>query len=255
MARPDKKPLPELMDQTTLPLADTHRALEDLDRVHRWLLGCHAVRRALLPRLMTEPVQQTALDLGTGSGRVAAGSVECARRYGITLRIVGLDRKLSHLVYGRRQGIPQLRVVADARALPFGDQTVDWCVSNLFFHHFTPDHNHQILTEMQRVGMRGALIVDLRKSRIARRLIGPLLRLLRVAWVADHDGRTSVANAWSLDELSGLLDGREPVELRRRFPFRFSLVLGPARPGHCACRPARRPAASIGGDLIRRLDH
>jgi ubiquinone/menaquinone biosynthesis C-methylase UbiE len=229
MARPDKQPLPELMDQTALPLAETHRALEDLDRVHRWLLGLHSIRRALLPRLSTEPLQQTTLDLGTGSGQLAAGTVDCARRYGITLRIVGVDRKLSHLVYGRRQGIPQLRVVADARALPFADQTIDWCISNLFFHHFTPDHNHQILTEMQRVATDGTLIVDLRRSWFARRLIGPALRLLGVARVALHDGQISISNAWSLDEVSQFLDGQEPVELRHRFPYRFSLVMGPAR--------------------------
>ena len=230
MARPNKNPLPELMDQETLPLADTHRALDDLDRVHRWLLGCHAVRRALLPRMRTEPVQQTVLDLGTGSGQVANAVVDCARQYGITLRILGVDRKLSHLVYGRRQGIPQLRVVANASTLPFADRTVNWCISNLFFHHFTHDQNHRILTEMQRVATSGALIVDLRRSWLARRLIGPVLRLLQVAWVASHDGRTSAANAWSFDELCGLLDGQEPVELRRRFPFRFSLVLRPAHP-------------------------
>jgi ubiquinone/menaquinone biosynthesis C-methylase UbiE len=230
MVRLDKKLRPELMDQTALPLADTHRALDDLDRVHRWLLGCHAVRRALIPRLDTDRLQQTVLDLGTGSGQIAVSTVDCARRYGITLRIVGVDRKLSHLLYGRRQAAPHLRVVADARTLPFGDQAVDWCMSNLFFHHFTHDHNHRILTEMRRVTTGGALIVDLRRSWLARRLIGPLLRLLRVAWVADHDGRTSVANAWSLDEVSQILDGQEPVELRHRFPFRFSLLLGP--PAH-----------------------
>ncbi|MGB3562541.1 MAG: methyltransferase domain-containing protein [Thermoanaerobaculia bacterium] len=224
------QPLPELMDQSALPLADTHRALADLDRVHRWLLGCHAVRRALLPRLRTQPVPQTALDLGTGSGQVAASTVDCARRYGINLRVVGVDRKLSHLLYGRRQGIPQLRVVADARTLPFGDQTVDWCISNLFFHHFTRDHNYCILAEMQRVATGGTLIVDLRRSWFAQRLIGPALRLLGVARVALHDGQISISNAWSLHEVSQLLDGQEPVELRRRFPYRFSLVLGPAHP-------------------------
>lgn len=230
MARPDKQPLPELMDQATLPLADTHRALADLDRIHRWLLGCHAVRRALLPRMKIEPVEQTALDLGTGSGQVANGVVDCARRHGITLRIVGVDRKLSHLVYGRRRGIPQLRVVADARQLPFGDQTIDWCISNLFFHHFTHDHNHRIVTEMQRVAKGGTLIVDLRRSWLARRLIDPMLRLLGVARVALHDGQASISTAWSLDEVSQFLDGQEPVELRHRFPCRFSLVLGPAHP-------------------------
>lgn len=230
MARLEKKPQPELMDQTALPLADTHRALDDLDRVHRWLLGCHAVRRALIPRLDTDRLQQTVLDLGTGSGQVANGVVDCARRHGITLRIVGVDRKVSHLVYGRRQGIPQLRVVADARQLPFGDQTIDWCISNLFFHHFTHDHNRRILTEMQRVAIGGTLIVDLRRSWLARRLIDPMLRLLGVAQVALHDGQISISNAWSLDEVSQFLDGQEPVELRHRFPFRFSLVLGPAHP-------------------------
>jgi hypothetical protein len=83
---------------------------------------------------------------------------------------------------------------------------------------------------MQRVARGGTLIVDLRRSWIARRLIDPMLRLLGVARVALHDGQISISNAWSLDEVSQFLDGQEPVELRHRFPFRFSLVLGPAHP-------------------------
>lgn len=223
-------PLPEVMDQENLPLADTHRALEDLDRVHRWLLGSLPLKRALLPRLKSAAVEQTVVDLGTGSGQVTASTVDAARRSGIELRIVGVDRKLSHLAYGRRRGVAQSRVVADARALPFADCSVDWCISNLFLHHFAQDHNRRILGEMQRVAARGALVVDLRRSWLARRLIGPLLRLLQVAWVASQDGRTSAANAWSFDELSTLLDGRQPLELRRRFPFRFSLLLQPGQP-------------------------
>ncbi len=227
MVRSQANIVPELMDQPALPLADTHRALDDLDRVNRWLVGHHALKQSILPRLESSRAKQSLLDLGTGTGQVPTAAAQIAARKGLDLQILGVDRKLSHLVYGRELGILQLRVVADAQALPFRDGSVDWTTSNLFFHHFGSEQNQQILAEMRRVATSGALVVDLRRSLLARLFIRFFLRVLRVAHVAAWDGRASVANAWSMREVQQLLGAEPPLELRRRFPFRFSLVLPP----------------------------
>ncbi len=220
---------PELMDQPGLSLAETERALADLERVNRWLFGIGATLRTMLPLLAAGPPRQSVLDLGTGSGQVPEVLARKARRRGVELTVVGIDRKLSHLVIGRRRRPRQLRVVAQARALPFRDGAVDWSLSNLFFHHFEHAGNRLVLAEMRRVARRGAVVVDLRRSRLAPFVVPLLLTLVGTARVARYDGRLSVHQAWDLDEVEALVAAAPtwglPAQLRRRFPFRFSLVL------------------------------
>jgi len=230
------------MDAADLSPREAERALEDIARTYR-VAGHGAIRRALLPRL--EGGRRLLVDVGTGSGEVASRLVEAARRRGTTLVPVGVDRHLRHLLIGRRQGFSQLRVVADARALPFPDGAADWSVSTLFFHHFDAADNRRILDEMRRVVRRGAIVVDLRRSRPGLWLTRLVLRLLRLGEVARQDGRVSVEQAWSLAEVEALVDSNELVDLRRRWPFRFSLVLAPGG-GSSARRVRHRPSVGAG---------
>ena len=228
-ATSDARPLrPELMDDPTLGLAETERALEDLDRVTRWSAGLLAVRRTLAPRLAGGPQRQRLLDLGTGSGLIPEVLGAAAARAGLGLLVVGCDRKLSHLLYGRRRGRRQLRVVASADRLPFVDGAFDWSLSTLLLHHFDRTANLQVLAEMRRVARAGAVVVDLCRSRLARTLFRPLAVLLGMGPVALYDGLVSLEQAWSLAEVGRLAADLPVVELERRFPFRFSLVLEPA---------------------------
>lgn len=213
------------MDDPALPLEETERALTDLEKVNRWLLGIGASRRTLLPLMCQGTNRCLLLDVGTALGQIAAELAKSAARRGVTVRVIGVDRKLSHLLSGRRRGYSQLRVVASADALPFRDAAVDWSHSSLLLHHFPLIENVAILDEMRRVARHGVVVVDLRQSSWARllfRLVSPLLGL---GQVATYDGCLSTDQAWSLGEVIELTDGPDLIELRRRFPFRFSLVM------------------------------
>ncbi len=70
-------------------------------------------------------------------------------------------------------------------------------------------------------------MVDLRRSRLAAALFRLLERLLAMGPVARYDGRLSLAQAWTPAEIDELCAGMPVRELKRRFPFRFSLVLDP----------------------------
>ena len=219
------------MDDPGLGAAETDRALADLDRMTRWSVGLPAVLRTLVPRLADGPRRQSLLDLGTGSGLVPAVLAAAAARRGVRVLAVGSDRKLSHLLYGRRRDYRQLRVVAAAGALPFADGAFDWTLSTLLLHHFDEADNRRVLAEKRRVARRGAVAVDLRRSRLAPLLFRLLARILRLGRVAFYDGLVSLEQGWTAAELERLADGLPVVELARRFPFRLSLVLGPRRPG------------------------
>jgi ubiquinone/menaquinone biosynthesis C-methylase UbiE len=152
-----------------------------------------------------------------------------AGRLGCRVRVVGLDRRLAHLVVGRalagRDCDGQLRVAASADALPFRDGAFDWTVSNLLFHHFGGLSNQAILAEMRRCSRRGAAVVDLRRSRLAGWMIRGLFPLLGIGRVARHDGLLSIRQSWTLAEVRDLVAELPVEELRRRFPFRWSLVV------------------------------
>lgn len=219
-------PPPEEMDGDHLSYEKTRRALRDLRRVNRWLWGYPSVVRSLLPRL--RPGQRI-LDVGTGSGDVAAAVQRAAARKGVDLSVIGVDFKLRHLAVGRSWHPGQLRVVASADALPFASGAVHHAFSSLFFHHFGSDSNRAIVGEMRRVASQGVVVVDLRRSLILRLAIGPLLRLVGAGSIARNDGHLSVRCAWSLAQVR-TCQLHDLGRLRRRFPFRFALTLPAAKP-------------------------
>jgi SAM-dependent methyltransferase len=214
----------EILDRPSLSYRERRRALADLARVNRWLLGNRPLVAALAGRIAGGPPRQRLLDLGTGSGEAAARLVRAAARSGVEVAVVGLDRCLGHLVIGRARGIAQRRVVATATALPFRDGAFDWTLSTLFFHHFEAADNRRVLAEMRRVG-RWAAVVDLVRSPATTLLARLLLPLLGVAHTARHDGFVSVARASTVAEVARLTAGLPVAELRRRFPRRFSLIV------------------------------
>lgn len=232
---------PEKLDEPSLPFAEAERSLSDLGRVNRLLLGALPLKRTLLPRLGRWQEPRRVLDLGTGAGEVAADLARAAKRQGAPLRVVGLDLKLRHLVIGRRLGSDQLRVVGDATNLPFRDGAVEWSFSTLFFHHFEAYANRRVLAEMRRVSRAGAVVVDLRPSRLATRLLLIFLRLTGASEVTRHDGRVSFERSWSLRDVARLTRGLPVRELKRRFPFRWSLIVAGGRKTGDGSRPGSVP--------------
>lgn len=216
---------PELLDRPGLSAAQIERALRGLSRVNRLLLGYRPLVRAVLPRILAGPRVQRLVDLGTGSGEGGARLARAAAKRGVALSVVGIDCKLAHLVAGRRFGHVQHRVVADAGALPLAAGSADWAASSLFFHHFDADGNRRILAEMRRVARRGAAVVDLRPGRLPYWLARLLIPLVGGCPVTRHDGPASVARAWPVEAVRRLTAGLPLAELRKRFPFRWSLVI------------------------------
>ncbi len=221
---------PEKLDEPSLSYEEAERSLRDLGRLNRLLLGARPLKRTLLPRLGRWSEPRRVLDLGTGTGAVAEDLARSAAKRGAPLKVVGLDLKLRHLVIGRKSGSVQHRVVADAAALPFRDGAFEWSFSTLFFHHFEAESNLKILGEMRRVSRSGAAVVDLRPSRLAPALLLLIQKLLGASAVTLHDGRVSFEQSWSLADVARLTAGLPVRELRRRFPFRWSLVVDGDRP-------------------------
>jgi SAM-dependent methyltransferase len=232
---------PEWLDRPGLPAAERRRAIADLRRVNGILFGRRSVVQAVLEQFPTrgsgsgertargaEGGARLLLDVAAGSGDVGAAVGRALRRRGVEARIVALDREPAHLALGRRWGDIDAAVVARAEALPFRDASFDLTLSSLFFHHLDRAAKTSVSAEMLRVSRRGALIVDLVRSRwagVALRLLFPLLGIGRVA---REDGLVSIQRGWSVEEWRAFLEAGG-AELRRRFPARVSILLRPLR--------------------------
>ena len=216
-------PEPERLDRG-VPPAEAEAALRDLERVYRLLLaGGRDLRREVLATV-ADLSRPWVLDLGAGGGHVAADLQRDTDARQASLRVIGVDAKLSHLLAGRRFGSPQLPLVADAMALPLREGAVACAFSHLFFHHFDAADNRRVLAAMRRVA-RAVVVVDLRRSAVLRWLVRPGLRLLRLGEVAYEDGVISVERSYRLREVAAVVAGMPGATLRGRFPFRWSLVL------------------------------
>jgi len=234
----------ELLDGGDLSPREVDTALDDLVRSHRRLFGYAAVKRALTPHFPTSTEPVKIIDLGSGPGDVGDQLTRHLERRGVTARVICVDRQLAHLLAGKRMGYAQLRVVADAEALPFRDGAFDWGLSHLVLHHFDPESNTRILAGLLRVAERVAAI-DLLRSPLAVSLVPLALRFLRVGPVAFADGVVSIRQSYTLQEVRDFTRSFMRLELRRRFPLRFSLIITKKRTG------SARPSKARGTETVR----
>lgn len=211
----------EWLDSDALTREERDRALDGMARVHTWTLAGPVLSRSLrdLPLATT---RARVLDIGAGSGDLSSRIVRRLPRDGV---LALCDRQLAHLLLARQRRQGRWQVVADARALPFRDDGFSGCVSHLVWHHFDDEGNRACLDEMRRVARDGVLVVDLRPSTLARRFFPLVARLLRLDPFTWEDGVISLAAAWPLERVRKVLPAGARYRLRRRFPFRWSLVV------------------------------
>jgi ubiquinone/menaquinone biosynthesis C-methylase UbiE len=119
-------------------------------------------------------------------------------------------------------------VCSDAFALPLRESSVDWIVSTLFFHHFSPAENARLLASFARISRHGFAILDLTRHRIPLGFISVAGRLLFKTRVSLRDGISSVHQAYTPEEARRIARDAVPgADVERIFPFRF-LVFAPS---------------------------
>jgi SAM-dependent methyltransferase len=223
------------MDEPGVEIRDLADSLADLRSVNRWLGSAATMIRRLGPLILRvanrsdRPVRL--LDVGTGSADLPLRLVAWSRKHGVDLRVVACDRHptTAALAIRATAGQSAVRVVlADALALPFGDDAFDLGLCSTTLHHFPDASAVRVLRELDRVSRTGVLVSDLRRTPAAA--LGARL-LAATVWrgnpVTRHDGPLSVAAAFTPDELVRLAhDAGIPDAVVRREPvFRLSLLV------------------------------
>ncbi len=208
---------PEMLDNGTPPRPELVRVAGYLAFVNRWLGGTRAV--ALHLRTAGEPI--TVLDVGAGAADVP---LALARKVP-GVKPMALDRSAAMLALA--SGVPRIR--GDARALPLGDDSVDYAISTDFFHHLSDDETVLALKEMDRVARRGIVVNDLIRNR--RALFWIWLFTLFANRTVKNDGPMSVRKAFTVAEIDALASraGLPRFCVTRHFGHRFTLTAGDVR--------------------------
>jgi SAM-dependent methyltransferase len=219
----------ELLDDPASDAGTVLASLGDVARINRFLGGRHAALERLDGMFRTERAGAAAslLDVGTGVGDIPVAAARLARRRGIALRLVGVERHPAAARAARGQGL--LAVVADGGRLPFADRSVDYVLCSQLLHHFAGDAARRLVRELDRVARRGVVIADLRRSVFAAAGFFLASFALRVQPVTRRDGVVSVFRGFSAAELSNLCRaaGVDP-EVRRHPLFRLTAAWRPA---------------------------
>jgi len=172
----------------------------------RWLTLRHV--RDLVDALPAgQPV--TVLDVGAGAADIAVTLVRWARRAGLRIRVLALDRGTFTLRVARRRiaAYPEITLVqGDALALPVSPGSVDMVISAMTLHHLQPEEAVRYLAEIDGAARLGWVVNDLVRGHAAHRLVWALTRALSRSAMARHDGPLSVLRSYTPPEVAALCE-------------------------------------------------
>jgi 2-polyprenyl-3-methyl-5-hydroxy-6-metoxy-1,4-benzoquinol methylase len=217
----------ELLDDDRGTPQEIARSLDDLWRINRWLGGVRSNLR-LVGNFFARTGTRSAriLDVGAGDTRLATRLQKEFRRQGIEAQFVALDRKLTHLRNGHAASREVPALVGDVFHLPFGKNSFDVVMCNLFFHHFSGESAVNLLRALAGIASGAVIINDLERNFLPYlfiRLAYPFAR----SRITRNDGPASVRQSYTRGELRRLaeLGGFRRFDVERLIPFRLGLTL------------------------------
>lgn len=191
----------ELLDRPDADPAAVKLSLQNIARANALFGGWSALRWGLR-RLLDSPVRSpvTLLDIGTGAGDLPHRAERWARRRGVRLHAIGLERHPAAATMAAENGLRT--ILGCGSALPLQDGAVDLVTLSQVAHHLAPEALATVAREMTRVARIGVVLADLRPAAwagLGYRLAGAVLGF-------DHytieDGITSLRRGYSRESLA-----------------------------------------------------
>ena len=225
---PPRRPSHELLDDPSLSSEEMTGSLADIAALDRQWGGSRILARWLLGRRALQTSRRArVLDVGAGSGEPSRRLRRGLAEGGVAADVFALDLQWRHLAAGARAEPdgPLPALAANALRLPLADASVDWVVSTLFLHHFTPEELASLLTEIGRVARHGFALLDLRRHVLPLAFVSVAGRFLFRTRTSRLDGLASIRQAYTRQELAAIA-AREwrAAEVRRIFPYRLLLT-------------------------------
>jgi SAM-dependent methyltransferase len=225
---------PEIMDDLELGGTRMDYALDDIERVNRYLGGYRTLKKGLgtfaqeLYRREKRPIR--IVDLGCGGGDGLRYLARFFRNRKIPVELLGIDGNPHVLDYARRKSTPAADIRYREGKLPevLPDLSADIFVCSLFLHHFSDEEVVALLNGLQKeCGPMLILVNDLHRHWLAFLLFQVWSRLTRMSQMARHDGLLSIRKAFCRGELLQIVKSCDGVDysLRWCWAFRWQLLL------------------------------
>ncbi len=217
---------PELLDLGGAAPADVAQSFADLWRINRYLGGISALTRSLYPRLLALDTPVTVADLGAGSGQIAASIAAWARAHRRKVRVLALDRSADYLALASRAAVGVTPVQADATALPFANEGIDYVISSLFLHHFAPEQVIALLRSAYARSRHGIVMCDLTRGWIPLALFKLGQPIFARSPITRYDGAVSIRRGYTPAELTEMARaaGLPDPRVTTHWAWRMTLV-------------------------------
>lgn len=208
-------------------------SLRDIARINRVFGGAAAAARRVDEYLAATPAGAvlTLLDVGTGSGDIPRAVARRARRRGIRLRLLGLERHPAAVREAARAG-DLAAILADGSRLPLRPRAVDLVLCCKVLHHAPGAAGTRLIAELDRVARLAVVIADIHRSALAAAGI----------WLAGHLLRFHPATR--RDSVISVFRGFSRPELERACAAAGVRATVKSHPGYCLTA-AWRPAAPL----------
>jgi 2-polyprenyl-3-methyl-5-hydroxy-6-metoxy-1,4-benzoquinol methylase len=217
----------EILDDPSVDPRVMQRSMRDVERANTMFGGTRAALAAMIPALRSVGTHASLLDVGSGRGDIPDAARRIAKRYGVTLRTIGLDLASPMIDSGRTRNDATVR--GDALNLPFGDGSVDIVLASQILHHFEDHAAVAVVSELNRVARVAVVVSDLRRSYLAA--AGLWLGSFPLGFhpVSRHDGVVSVMRGFLPSELANTVEkaiGLRPA-VSRHLGFRLTAAWQP----------------------------
>jgi len=162
----------ELLDDPRADPALVRAELRDIQRLNTMFGGTRAVVNAcerIFDRVGRRDagcrMRWTLLDVGTGAGDIPLAVRRIARRYGIELDLLGIERIPAAAGLARAAGVTT--ILADGDALPLAPRSVDVVLASQVLHHLARETCVRWIAALDRIARHAVVLADLRRSRFA----------------------------------------------------------------------------------------
>jgi len=196
---------PERIDTGDYTREEYATFLREIAFINRYLGDSRALKKTLLAEIEEKDLRDfSVLDVGCGSGELLRMIAEFARETGRKAALTGVDLNSisSSTTQSESYEFPEIvSVQGNALGLPFADNSFDYAISSLFFHHLTDEQIIIALREMSRVARRGIIVIDLNRDPIAYIGYKIFCVVFRISQLVRHDGSLSIKKGFLPDEL------------------------------------------------------
>ena len=228
MFTPARHSTPEFLDDPATAPSWIATSGNDIANCNRLFGGRRALLAELTPLWPSLRPTATPLDIGCGVGDLPAVARADAKRHGVTLRTIALDRR--ELLARRARSNVDVALVGDGFSIPLPDTSVDIVTACQFLHHFSDTDIARLAREMHRVARHRVVISDLRRSWLAAGGVWLASWPLRLHPITRHDGVASVLKGFLASELAATIQHavERPVRVVSRPAFRLTASWTPS---------------------------